>query len=419
MTAALVAGSSTTGGTAPLTPAVNVQTIVSGLPDVPPGGVFAGVGPYGIIFDRSNHLLVSDAANSGFYSFGPGGSTAPTPLTTGNVQTGLAFAKNGDLFAALYLAGNIDQIDPATGAFIRQLNPPSSTHLCATSLATDPVTGDLFFGQPNSGGICSGTPGITRVENPTSASPTFVTSNPVPGDNYIGLTFARDGTLYAVQQGSDGGCAVRIRGITSRTPPTVTELACFPNFENEFVGIETVALSARPKANPTLFVAGPDGTITEIDQSTSPPTTTPLVTLGTRVDDLTIGTDGCLYATQSTGIVRITPTNGRCRLRSVNVLTTLRIRPDATDATTGQLVTLRARLLGTGHPSGQRITFTVTGANPATRIVRTDSSGKAALTYRGTHTGTDVVTATATVDTNALASNPATVLWQLPVRSHT
>ena len=106
---------------------VSVQSFVSGLPDVPPPSLFAGVGPVGLAFNRANHLLVSDAANLGFYSFGRTGSTAPSPITTGNVQTGLAFGKHGQLFAALYQAGNIDQIDPGSGAFfassIRRARP--------------------------------------------------------------------------------------------------------------------------------------------------------------------------------------------------------------------------------------------------------------------------------------------------------
>jgi hypothetical protein len=266
--------------------------------------------------------LVSDAANSGFYSFGPFGSNAPTPITTGNVQTGLAFGKYGELFAALYQAGNIDQIDPGSGAFVRQLNPPGTTYPCIIGLATDPVTGDLFFGQTDSAGVCPGSPGLTRVENPTSARPIFVTYSAAPGIDYVELTFGSDGTLYAVQQGPSGACAVRISGTRSPAPPTVTTIACFPNF-GEFIGIQAIALSesppgrpaqGRPHLQPTplLFVAGPSGTITKIDQSTTPPTLTPIVTLGTRIDGMIAGPDCSLYATQSTGIDKITNPGSTC-----------------------------------------------------------------------------------------------------------
>ena len=254
-------------------------------------------------FDGPNRLLVSDAANLGFYGIGLNGSSSPSPITAGNVQTGLTFGIDGELFAALYQSGNIDQVDPSTGAFIRQLNPFGTNYPCVIGLATDPISGDLFFGQTNSGAVCPGNPVLTRIENPSSAHPTFVPY--VTGNNYVELTFAPDGTLYAVQQGPSNACAVRINGTNSPSMPSVTTIACFPNFETEFIGIEAIALSARPGALPTLFVAGMSGTISKIDQSTTPPTATPIVTLGTRVDGLAVGVNG-LYATQSTGIVRIT-----------------------------------------------------------------------------------------------------------------
>ena len=290
-------------------PSTNIQTFVTGLPDVPPPSFFAGVGPFGLALQGPNRLLVSDAANQGLYSFKPNGASAPNPISTGSVQTGLAFGKDGELFAALYLSGNIDQVDPMTGAFVRQLNPPGTSYPCVTGLATDPISGDLFFGQPNSGGVCPGNPAITRVENPTSASPTFVSYTAQPGVYYTGLVFAPDGVLYAVQQAPESGCVVQISGTTSPSPPTITTIACFPNFESEFLGIDAVAVSSRPAVAPTLFVAGPSGTITRIDRSTSPATLTPIASLPTRVDGLLVG-PGRLYATQSTSIVRITNPDG-------------------------------------------------------------------------------------------------------------
>ncbi len=290
----------------PPTPSVRVHTLVSGLPDVPPPSFFAGIGPFGLAFGEAHQLLVSDAANLGFYSVDRHGSTpAPTPLSTGNVQTGLTLGKDGELFAALYQAGNIDQVDPTTGQFIRQLNPAGTTYNCVTGLATDPISGDLFFGQPNSGGVCPGSSQLTRVENPTSAHPTFVAYTAQPGVNYADVAFAPDGTLYAVQQISSNGCAVRISGTSSPSPPTITTIACFPVFQNEFIGIVAIAVSPDRQGAPTLYVAGPSGTITKIDQSTNPPTLVPVVTLPTRIDGLLVSRGGRIYATQSTSIVRI------------------------------------------------------------------------------------------------------------------
>ena len=296
----------------PLAPvhALAAHNVVTGLPDVPPGSVFSGVGPFGLVFDNHHHLLFTDAANLGFYAVPATGSSSPMPLSTGNVQTGLTWGKHGELFAARFQAGDIVQVDPRSGAVVRDLVAPGS-YPCVTGLATDPVSGDLFFGQPNSGGACPGAPALTRVENPTSAHPTFVSYSAPPGTYTIDVAFAPDGTLYAVEQGPSIACAARISGTRSPTPPTVTTLACFPNF-GIFAGIDTIAVSAKPRHAPTLFVAGPDGTINEIDQTTTPPTVTPIFAGGTRTDGMLVGPDHCLYATQSTNIEKLTNVDGSC-----------------------------------------------------------------------------------------------------------
>jgi hypothetical protein len=289
---------------------LTAHVIVTGLPDVPPGSVFSGVGPFGLVFDKHHRLLFTDAVNLGFYAFPGSGSNSPTPLSTGNVQTGLTWGKDGELFAARFQAGDIVQVDPTTGALVRELVAPG-TYPCVTNLATDPGSGDLFFGQTLSGAACVGAPTITRIEHPTSTHPTFVTYSSTPGTYTSDLVFAPDGTLYAVEQGPAIACAARISGPRSPTPPTITTLACFPNF-GIFAGIDTIAISAKPGRGPTLFVAGPDGAINKIDQTTSPPTVTAVVTGGTRTDGMIVGPDRCLYATQSTSIEKFTNTDGSC-----------------------------------------------------------------------------------------------------------
>jgi hypothetical protein len=397
-------------GAAAPAPGFVANPLVSGMPDVQSLPPFTGIGPFGLVFDAADHLLVSDAQNLGFYSFGPTGSTTPSPLTTGTAQTGLTFASDGDLFSALYQAGNIDQIDPATGSFIRQLNPPGTTFPCVTGMATDPVSGDVFFGQPNSGGICPGTPGFTRISNPTSPTPTFQNLNPV-GANYVDFSFAPDGTLYAVQQGPALGCVVRVDGAAGLSP-TVTTLACFDTFQGEFIGVNTVAVSAS-RGGPTLFASGPDGTVTKIDPSTSPPTLTPSVTLATRVDKLLIGPDGCLYATQSTGVDKLTNPDGSCSLVPSSVLPQLRLfpTPEVNDVV-GRPAVFLAVLTNTSSPRRTPITFTVTGANPTRHTVTAGPLGIALFIYRGTRPGTDNVIATTTLGTINLASTPTIVNWR-------
>ena len=294
---------------------LTAHVIVTGMPDVPPGSVFSGVGPFGLVFDKKHRLLFTDAVNQGFYSVPRSGASSPTLLSTGNVQTGMTWGKNGALFASRFLIGDIVQVDPNTGALLRDLVAPG-TYPCVSNLATDPGTGDIFFGQTFSGSACAGAPTITRIEHPTSTHPTFVTYSSTPGTYTSDLVFAPDGTIYAADQGPSIACAERISGPRSPTPPTVTTLACFPNF-GIFAGIDTIALSARPAGLPTLFVAGPDGTINKIDQTTNPPTVTAVITGGTRTDGMLVGPDRCLYATQSTSIEKLTNTDGSCSFAPV------------------------------------------------------------------------------------------------------
>jgi sugar lactone lactonase YvrE len=60
---------------------------------------------------------------------------------------------------------------------------------------------------------------------------------------------------------------------------------------------------------------------------------------------------------------------------------------------------------------GQKVTFTVTGANPNTGSATTDTTGTARFSYRGTTAGTDSVTASFTEGGTTLQSNIATISW--------
>jgi hypothetical protein len=62
-------------------------------------------------------------------------------------------------------------------------------------------------------------------------------------------------------------------------------------------------------------------------------------------------------------------------------------------------------------PSGTPILFTVTGANPQVKLVDANSSGSASFSYSALHPGADTVTASATVASSALTSNPVTLTW--------
>src|SRR4051812_33714001 len=119
----------------------------------------SGFGPIGITFDRSDNLYVSDAADDHVYRFQPGGglagiATRLTALPVAGKVAGLAFARDGRLYAARNVAGDVVELDQGTGAVIRTV---ASGIRCATGIAADPVSGDLFVSQ----NTCSGT--IMRI----------------------------------------------------------------------------------------------------------------------------------------------------------------------------------------------------------------------------------------------------------------
>jgi hypothetical protein len=123
-----------------------------------------------------------------------------------------------------------------------------------------------------------------------------------PGNVPDGIAFGPDGTLYAALLATGG--VAKITGTNSPTPGAVTILPVF-------VGADGMAISATPS---TPFLYGNDnaGIIAKVDLSTSPPTVTDIVTGGSRGDFATVGPDGCLYATQTDRVIKVTNADGTC-----------------------------------------------------------------------------------------------------------
>jgi hypothetical protein len=273
-----------------------VTTIVTGF-----ASQSYGVGPTGMALDTAGNLYVSEcycvgaSPTQGIYKFGPGGgvASAATELATasslGGVPWGLAFGKDGKLYAALVDAGKVVQVDTVSGAVVRTV---ATGIFVASELATDPLSGDLFVDQSGAAN------NIYRV-SPTSGTVTLYATVP----NATGLAFAPDGTLYAASLSSQE--VVKISGTNSPppTPSTWTVIASVPL-------ISGIAVSATP-GTPFLYANRSfDGSITKVDLTTSPATLTDVVTGGTYGVNLAVGPDGSLYATQSNTIIRITNADG-------------------------------------------------------------------------------------------------------------
>lgn len=381
-------------------PGFAVTTVATGFP------ARDSIGPTGLAFDSSNTLYVVDYTSSSLYTinlFGAtGGSasivtqvnTAPIP----GVPVGLAFGKDGRLYATLHSADTVVELNPSTGAIVRTVATGIPT---PTGIATDPLSGDLFVSEQ-----CTGcTPAIVRISNVAQGAGTVTAY--ASSLNADGLTFGPDGTLYAADQSNN--TLVKIAGTDQANPGMVTPL------EVSVPSIDGIAVAAGPdpRQPPFLLANRNDGSITKIDLSTSPPTLTDIVTGGTRGDFTATGPDGCFYATQSTSIVKVANADGSCATAPTSAVPQLGLAPAAVPSSLqrGTTQVFTATLSNVRNPSGTTITFTITGANAQTVAVRADASGTAAFSDRGANAGTDSVVATARVGTASLTSNVGIVTW--------
>lgn len=254
----------------------------------------SGVGPVGMAFDSAGNLYIAEYATGFLYKFGKNGgaASAANQLNATAIPgaiAGLTFSKDGSLYMARQGAGDVVQVDPSNGAILRTV---ATGLVDATAVTTDPLSGDLFVSEPVVGAVYR----ITNFATGTGTATVYATPGFVDG-----LSFGPDGTLYAALSGTIG----KITGTNSSTPGTVT---VYP------VSVPTgdgLAVSANP-SNLFVYSNRNDGTITKVDLTANPPALTNIFAGGTRGDFVNVGPDGCLYATQSDRILKVTNTDGTC-----------------------------------------------------------------------------------------------------------
>jgi hypothetical protein len=206
------------------------------------------------------------------------------------VPAGLAFDQQGNLYLARQGAGDVVQLDTTNAAILRTV--VSGVPL-ATGLATDPLSGDLFVSQIGLGTVRR----ISGFLNGPGTATLYATT----GGSVDGLSFAPDGTLYAAVSSQVG----KITGTDSASPGTVTKLPVSVPL------IDGIAVSADPDI-PFLYGNRNDGIITKIDLAVTPPSLSNIFTGGTRGDFVAVGPDGCLYATQTDRVLKVTNADGFC-----------------------------------------------------------------------------------------------------------
>lgn len=244
------------------------------------------IGPIGLTFDSAGNLFVADAeGDRNLYKFGPAGGVADATTRVGSTPAfGLTTGKDGHLYAT---GPGVVEINPATGASVRQVSPSGGL-----GIATDPKSGDLF--------VASGCV-INRISNyvpPATPQTSTYATVPSCAGSIDGLSFGPDGTIYAAYAGNT---ILSISGTTT-SPVTVSTIATVSSADGTAVA-----------ANGKFLVANRnDGIITQVDLTSPAHTQTDIVTGGSRGDFVTVGPDGCLYATQADSIEKVTASEGSC-----------------------------------------------------------------------------------------------------------
>jgi hypothetical protein len=333
-------------------------------------------GPIGVVFDDRQRLYVS--ALDHVFRFGPGGGDASSARLSsspvGRIVTGMAFGLDGRLYAARYtdgLSGDVVELD-RTSATVRRVVAAGLP--CPTGLATDPLSGDLFVSTVG----C--TEQVGRIAKPASASPT--TSTWISGLSVDGITFAPDGRMYLAHEPDGSGATVSEVSPTDAGPVRRRALATVPNAD----GVALGRPSQPGAALPFLVVNRTDGRITKVDLRDDARPQTDIVTGGTRGDLIAVGDDGCLYATQTDAILRITNADGGCRAKPDPATG----GPGASAALEGGLLTTSVRVRATLATGGlarcsrtRRLRVAIRFGGARMQHVRVYVAGRRVRTVRG------------------------------------
>ena len=375
------------------------------------------VGVSGTAWDLQGNLWAMDYGNGNLYKFpaAGGAATAGTLIGTVNASNcphGLAFSKDGQ---HLYLAeqfcgfgGDVVELSMTDASIVKHLTAADAVH-CATGIATDPVSGDLFVTSP-----CQSGDALWRISNPESNSPSLsVYASP---GRAIGLSFTPDGTIWteAYPFGTGDHELVKISGTTSGSPGTVTVLSTSaPQFAG---GVLPVLSAAHPGSPSFLFVTNGatgsnSGSTQKVDLTQNPPVFTPVATAATGAIFVNGGPDGCAYVSNGDRIDRITAADGTCNFATTSTAPTLSLSPVSANLSQGGTLTLTAQFSHLAVPAGTAVSFAIGGANPQMRIGKTSASGTASISYTGAFSGIDTIVASAIVGGNLYTSNAATIDW--------
>jgi kumamolisin len=365
-------------------------------------------------FDPTGTVLVTNFPSGNLYKFGMNGGAATSALsslgpTVGTPTLGL----DGRLYVlhgattGNFTTGDIEEIDPTTGALLRVV---ASNLTCPAGLAVDPLSGDLFFDDECTGGGADD-PSIYRVVDPGNTDPANPTSVGIyaslPATPNGAMAFDPAGTLYVVTGYFNPTAPVVAVSGTNQPSLTITPI---PNLTSNY-WVNVGAVQPGGAAKSLIVLSGPNYLNLESVDITANPYT--ITQLATGIGSGTIGPDGCLYAGLLGTVYKLAPTAGPCQFTATNPSPALALSPltVSPNPAQGASQNFTATLQNVSAPVGTPVYFFISGANAQTRLVDTDASGQANLTYTGINAGTDTIVASATVGSAVLTSPSAQVIW--------
>ena len=362
-------------------------------------------------FSPSNQVYVANFRTGDLFRFGLNGGAISNADKISNQNLTLGqptFGKDGRLYATHgattgdFTTGNIVELDPTTGAQIRVVAPNLT---CPNSLSVDPLSGDLFF-DDQCFGAGSDNPSLWRVHDPGGAATLSVYAT-LPGSPNGAMSFAPNGSLYIVVSYLDTAPQVYVvSGTNGPATPTITPVTGLMSTYWVTLGQTNPDGSAK-----SLIILDTPG-LELVDITTTPFTRTQL-TAGQSIGSGVIGPDGCLYAAQSDRIYKLTSSSGACSFVPTNPGPTLSLIPSSVSPgpAQGSTQTFTATFNNASVGAGVPVTFVVTGANAQTKLGTTNASGVASISYVGTQTGADTITANGIAGSTLLTSNAAQITW--------
>lgn len=381
------------------------------------------VGVSGIAFDAAGNLFASDYITGDIYKFAPGGGIADasnklTGSAIGPSLGAMTFGLDGTLYATRIATadnsptGAVLKIDTSNGAATTvAANVP-----CPSNIATDPLSGDLFVSS-----FCFGTApqeddSIWRIANPGSASPatsTYAHTGISPNGS---VSFAPDGTLYAVYGYPNfGGLFAGIDriGATNGTQPAPVQASgATSSFSALAIG-SNPAGGAQALVSSVAYSGGYAHSVAVIDMTVWPPASGATLVQSDIGSSKILGPDNCVYLAGSNVVYKLSNANGSCPLNNLAPAHSIVINPqrDSSAVVQGELLRFDVNFPhDTNLPVGTPVTYVVVGANRllGTTYVR---FGGLSFAYVGRKSGTDSVIASAQIGDTTIDSNSVTVKW--------